>query len=77
MPEVVVPTVNNEGRAEVNPGTQDKEGSVKETYQHVLLTAFKEHVFRHRMEETTSLPIISAYTPKYGIERKTVGILKE
>ena len=51
VPKVVAPTVNNEGRAEVNPSTQDKEGLVQETYQNVLRTAFKERVFRHKMEE--------------------------
>ena len=69
VPEVVAPTVNNKGRAEVNPSTQDKEGSVQETYQHVRRTAFKERVFRHKMEETTFLPLISAYTLRSTEER--------
>ena len=47
VPEVVVQTKNNEGRAEVNRSIPDKEGCGKETYQHMLRTAFEEHVFRH------------------------------
>ena len=68
-PEVVGQTKNNGGRAEVNPGTLDKEGCGKETYQHMLRTAFKERVFRHKMEKTTFLPVISAYTFRSTDER--------
>ena len=49
-------------RAEVEQNTQHKEGAVKRTYQHVLQNAFKEHVFRHKTEEATFLPVISAYS---------------
>ena len=47
VPEVVVQTKNNEGRADVNRSIRDKEGCGMETYQHMLRTAFVEHVFRH------------------------------
>ena len=69
VPEVVAPTENNEGRAEVNPGMRDKEGCGKETYQHMLRTAFKERVFRHKMEKTKFLPVISAYIFRSTDER--------
>ena len=49
-------------RAEVEQNTQHKEGAVKRTYQHVLQNAFKEHVFRHKTEEATFLPVMSAYS---------------
>ena len=68
-PDVVGQTKNTGGRAEVNPGTLDKEGCGKETYQHMLRTAFKERVFRHKMEKTTFLPVISAYTFRSTDER--------
>ena len=48
--------------AEVEQNTQHKEGADKQTYQHVLQNFFKEHVFRHKTEEATFLPVMSAYS---------------
>ena len=36
----------------------------------MLRTAFKERVFRHQMEKTTFLPVISAYTFRSTDERE-------